>query len=198
MNENSDIFDILNDNECYFFSYGHLSIEVLSTIFERKSDTILYKNCYLRGYKRIFCINNDNDNSSIASVHQDMWETVYGILIKITFYELDLLKSYHKNYTLYTTNVHLSYKMASHICDEEVYEYCNRKSYFFVHNNVLNKFEVKPSIEYLKYIRNMLNDRKKLDSNIITKPITISCVKINESNNENYIDLIDIEEIDIK
>ncbi len=195
MNENNDNFDILNEDECYFFSYGHLSIELLSIIFERKPETILYKNCSLSGYQRIFCINNFNDTTSIASIHEDMWSSVYGILVKITFNELDLLQSYHKNYTLYKNNVKLSNKMALHISNyDEAYEYCNRKSYFFVHNNVLNKFEVKPSIEYLKSIRNMLNDRKKLDSNIITRPISISCVKKN-LDNENYIHLFDIEKI---
>lgn len=195
MNENSDIFDIFNENECYFFSYGHLSIELLSSIFERKSETILYKNCYLGGYKRIFCVNDEEDNTSIASVHQDMWETVYGILVKITYGELDLLKSYHKNYTLYKMNVNLSYKMASHISDEEMYDYRNRKCYVFIHRNIVNNSEIKPSIEYLNSIRNMLNDRKKLDSDIITRPIQISCVKTN-LDNENYINLIDMEKID--
>jgi hypothetical protein len=193
MNENSDIFDILNENECYFFSYGHLSIELLSTIFERKSETFLYKNCYRRGFERIFCVNNDNE--AVASIYNSMWESVYGIIVKITYDELDLLESYHKNYDLCTIDVSLSYSMLPDVSKEGILKNRVKKSYVFIHKNEVNEKEIQPSEIYLQSIRNMLNDRKKINPSIITKPIKISCVKINESNNEKYISFIDVEKI---
>ncbi len=189
--ENS--FFYLNEDECYFFSYANLSITFLASIFERDVESILYKNCYRRGFERIFCVNNNNE--AVASIYKSMWESVYGIIVKITYDELDLLESYHKNYDLHVIDVSLSYSMLPDVSKEGILENRIKRSYVFIHKNEVNEKEIQPSETYLQSIRNMLNDRKKINPSIITKPIKISCVKINESNNEKYISFIDVEKI---
>ncbi len=197
MNKITDPFDNLDEDSYYYFNYGHLTIEMLGELFGCESDKILYKNCVLHGYQRVFCVNEPNDTNSIASVHENMWEKVYGLIILINSNQLDKLRTYYKNYDLFYIDVKLTYSMAPRdIPDDDIYDYCSRKTYFFVHKNIINEEEIKPTKEYVKSIRNMLNDRKKLDPNIVTRPITINCVKKYQENeeNHNYIELIDFED----
>ncbi len=189
MSENS--FFILQDNECYFFSYANLNIDLLSIILNRERDSILYQNCILRNFVRIFCVNKDNN--SIASIHYDPDSSVYGIVVKITYDELDLLKSYHKNYSL--KNIRIEYT-SSHVKSTMIVKEDSKillkyidsdllLPYVFICDDYINNDRILPSEIYISEIRKMLNDRKKIE-NTSFKKIMILCVTNIFTNTDKY------------
>ncbi len=181
----------LDEDSCYFFSYANLSIEDLAKLFNRSADTFDYKNCHRGGFERVFCVSNDNQ--VVASIYKSLWGRVTGILVKITWTELELLELYHKDYDLYTMDVRISYPLLPDSSKEGILEYCQKKSYVFIHKNPVNQQGLKPSTDYINSIKNMLNDRKKLEPYKIIKPVEISCVKLDEDSKEHYIIYIDEE-----
>ena len=157
--ENS--FYKLDINECYFFSYGTLNIDRLSSLFQRERKLILYQNCVLYNYSRIFCDKN------IVSIHPDDY-SVYGIVVKITKDELKLLETYHENYSLSTIRVNYtscyidSTKLVVNEDNSVNFEELNNEiltPYVFIYNNYINNDLIKPSYECIKEIRKMLDDR---------------------------------------
>ncbi len=161
--ENS--FFQLTENECYFFSYGTLNIDSLSNIFKRERNSILYQNCVLHNYCRIFC------NENIVSIHQDNY-SVYGIVIKITKNELKLLERYHENYSLHTVRVNYTSCIIDSIklivnddssvnfkeVDNEILT-----PYVFIYDNYINNNLIKPSNECIQQIRKMFDDRHLIE-----------------------------------
>ncbi len=73
----------LKDNECYYFSYSNINPNLLSSLVNSSVESILYQNCFLFNFARIFCDNGDG--TSVASIHQEYDVKTYGIVYKITF-----------------------------------------------------------------------------------------------------------------
>ncbi len=90
-------------------------------------------------------------------------------------------------------DVRISYLLLPDSSKEGILEYCTRKSYVFIHKNPVNQQGLKPSTDYINSIKNMFNDRKKLEPHKIIKPVKISCVKLCEDSQEHYISYIDDE-----
>ncbi len=195
-------FLTLLPNQCYFFNYGTVNIEQLSILLKRKPEFILYQNCVLRNFVRIFC--NNKDNTSVASIYNHDRSSVYGYVVKISYDELDILESYHKNYTLkkirvnYTTGNIYSTK----IVNERFLEESNDDiflPYVFIYDDYINNDKVLPSEMYISEIRKMLNDRKKIE-NVSFQKIMILCVTNIFTNTDKYYydnDLKNIEYDDV-
>lgn len=189
------------ENECYFFTYDHVNIDFLSLLFNRTCESIIYQNGRLSGYARIFC------NENICSIYESYDSFIYGIIVKITFDELEILKSYYKNYTLdnsliYCTSSKIAYEKIIED-DRPLYRITNHPSltpYIFVYNDYINDKQIVPSLSYMNEIRKMLNDRCKIQD-CVMKPITILFVKHKNIHrkyqNIDYIDT-DVEYYDIK
>ncbi len=179
-NVNELLYKDYSDNECYFFSYDHLNIDFLSKLFNRERESIVYQNGKLYGYKRIFCKNEDK---IIASIHENYNSYVYGIIVKISCDELEILKSYYKNYTLYNslvgcTSSKIVYEKNIKF-DKITYTATDHPSitpYIFIHNNYLNDDQNVPTQSYISEIRKMLNDRHLIEDCKIL-PIIFNCVK---------------------
>lgn len=206
MESKEDSFFTLKQNECYFFSYANLNIDLLSSIFERKRESILYQNCVLRNFVRIFCDNKDG--SSVASIYKDYFSCVYGIVVKITYNELDLLESYHKKYTLNKIRVEYTsckIKSSNIIVNKDLKmttENIKKKiltPFVFIYNEYINNNAVKPHEIYISEIRKMLNDRRKIE-NTCNIQIRYVCVKniFNENDEYHTLEYIDSNTNEIK
>ncbi len=189
------------ENECYFFTYDHVNIDFLSILFNRTRESIIYQNGKLSGYARIFC------NENICSIHESYDSCVYGIIVKISMDELEILKSYYKNYILHKTLVpctssKVAYEKVIHY-GREMYQGTNHPSlrpYVFVYNDYINDEQIVPTESYINEIRKMLNDRRKIEDCKIYA-ITILFVKHKNTrrkyNTSDYIDT-NVEHYDTK
>jgi hypothetical protein len=181
-------FFSLELNECYISIYDHLNITLLSNIIQRDIESIEYKNIVMRNCVRIFCDNYDN--TSVATLYDAPSLSVYGIIVKITKDELNILKSYYKNYYLQKVTSFLTSHMYEYI-EQNGIKYLEHsstsvKSCMFIHKNRQNLNKIRPSKTYIESIRNMLNDRIKIEPYINQKPITIYYLKNNKLNNMGY------------
>ncbi len=176
------LFEKNTENDCYFFSYANLNIDLLSIILNRERNSFIYQNGKLDGYARIFC--EDENNNIIASVYEEYNSNTYGIVVKITKDELEILKSHHKNYTC--KKMYISYTSSNagyekiikdnEITHRSINHICTYPYMFVYNNNCINDKQITPSIKYINEIRNMLNDRKKIED-CKTRPIKFHCVK---------------------
>jgi hypothetical protein len=186
------------ENDCYFFTYDHVNIDFLSILFNRTRESIIYQNGRITDYARIFC------NENICSIHQSYDSYVNGIIVKISMDELEILKSYYKNYTLRNTIVHCT---SSRIAYEKVISYgrsmyraTNHPSirpYVFVYNDYINDEQIVPTESYINEIRKMLNDRTKIKICQV-KPIKFHCVKHNNIPKKYKDDLNDLYDLKYK
>ncbi len=183
-------FFSLESNECYLSIYDHLNITSLSNIIQRNIESIQYKNILMRNCVRVFCDNYDK--TSVATLYNVPSLSVYGIVVKITYDELNILKKYYTNYYLKKERSYLTGNMYEYI-DKNGNKYLDHsttyvKSFIFIHKNIQNPNKIKPSKLYIQSIRNMLNDRVKIEPYINQKPISIYYVKNNKLSFVDYED----------
>ncbi len=183
------------ENECYYFSYSNINPDLLSSLVNRPKESILYQNCLLFNFARIFCDNGDG--TSVASIHQEYDAKTYGIVYKITFEELDILESYHSNYTLNRirinyTSVNVNTSQIIKVDNKILLTYRDDEwliPYVFIHKNHLNNNRIKPTNEYVQQIRSMLDSRRLIE-NCSYKKIMLLCVtnefKPEDKYHDNY------------
>ncbi len=184
-----------NENKTYLFIYDNLNIDLLSQLFNREKESIIYQNGILTDFVRIFCKNKNNQ--IIASIHKYHRKhekpLVNGIIVKITNNELEILKSYYQNYTLYTclmtcTSSKICYDKIINNTGEISYSAKKHKShipYIFIYDDYFNDEQETPSINYVSEIRKMLNDRANLDNHQLSWYNHVYCKNNNTQMIEN-------------
>lgn len=135
----------------------------------------------------------NQDGNTVASIYNDCDSSVYGIVVKITYDELDLLKSYYKNYTLEKIRItYTSCNVKSTMIVKEgskiLLKYIDSDlllPYVFIYNDSINNDKILPSETYISEIRKMLNDRKKIENTSFQK-MMILCVTNIFNNDDKY------------
>lgn len=165
-------FYLLQDDECYFFSYSYLHIELIS---ERIGRNVPFYNGMMRNYARIYC-DNGTENS-VASIGYLINSTLYGIIVKMKYSELEILDKYENGYNRVTLPV---YCLDNHT---------KINCYIYVKNSSLNIYNKLPSIEYLNLIRKMLDNRRLYNKYLLYIPLNIYVYDksyINDDNDDPY------------
>ncbi len=152
-------FYLLQDDECYFFSYSYLHIDLIAKRIGKNTKDISFHNGMMRNYTRIYC-DNGTENS-VASIGYLINKTVYGIIVKIKYSELEILDKYETGYNRMILPVYC--------LDNDQKINC----YLYIKNDSRNLNNKLPSIEYLNSIRIMLNNRRLYNKGLIHLPLNI-------------------------
>ncbi len=125
------------------FSYGSNSVKQLQLRLNIK-DNPIYHNAYIKDNIRIFAgISKKWNNGGVASIYPSKGNNVYGIAIELSDVEMIILDSYEGGYTRNEMKCIIDNK--EHSC--------------FVYIKTNHEFKIFPSIDYLKAINCMLNNR---------------------------------------
>ncbi len=149
----------LNEDECYFFSYSYLHIDLIAERIGRNVKYLPFHNGFIRNHTRIFC-DNGTENS-VSSIGYLINHTVYGIIVKMKYSELKKLDQYETDYSKITLPIYCT--------DNNKYINCN----VYVKNDSTNSNKKLPSYNYLKSIRKMLNNRRLYNKYLLFIPLLI-------------------------
>ncbi len=182
-----DIYDLYDnefikytEDQCYLFIYDHLHLNFLAKLLNRDLITFLYQSAKMPAYElifnKIFCQNGKNSvRASITEgylLYDDTYPSVYGIVIKITKNELEILKIYYINYELLTclisptstrilfedyidTDGELMARVEDHLA---IYPYI-----FIYEDDNENNIRETPTKSYIKKINKMLHNREQIN-----------------------------------
>ncbi len=169
----------LNEDECYFFSYSYLHIDLIAQRIGRNVKELPFHNGFIRNHTRIFC-DNGTENS-IASIGYLINHTVYGIIVKMKYSELEILDQYENGYSKIILPIYC------------LNNYKNINCNIYVKKSSKNIDKKLPSIHYLESIRKMLDNRRLYNNNLIYLPLNIY---IFDSKIKNDLNDLDDEYID--
>jgi len=159
-----DYYERINKVE-YLFCYGSNSINQLKYRLI-SNDNFIYHPAHIENYCMIFGGFSKKWFGSVASICPLNNTNVYGIAVKLTDTQIQILNLYEKGYTKKIMKVYFENSNTYH------------NAYVYIKNNI--KFQGLPNVEYLEAINNMLNDRYPFDDKI-------DDIKDNIDNNNNNI-----------
>jgi len=166
------------EDECYLFIYDHLHINYLAKLLNRDSLSFLYQSAKMPVHELIFnkIFSQNGKNIVRASItegyllYDDTYPSVYGIVIKITKNELEILKTYYTNYELSSDLINI---ISTEILLEDYIDFLGEKSsyvkyhpsivpYVFIYEDDNNIRET-PTKSYIKKINKMLHNREQIN-----------------------------------